>query len=202
MLSIKICYFLICSLFASSKPFAITIHKNTKTYSPRHITNRHIFFQSSDMDSIVSTIHVGATVACVIVVFSATINMGIRISSPLTDLIHQYMFDGLKNPEPNGREVALVLTGVISVFLALVTVVVELAKFDETVLTMWIFNISVIKGCAGFLVASGLLRLVLVTRRWLINDPTHTRSSHKTPLPIPQVYYNYGPSRGIGETRG
>jgi hypothetical protein len=174
MLSIKTSSFSGCTLFAISKPFAIAIHKNTNTYSPRHITNRHIFFQSSEMDSIVSTIHVGATVACVIVVFSATINMGIRISSPSTDLIHQYMFDGLRNPEPTGREAALVLTGVISVFLALVTVVIELANFDETVLTMWIFNISVVKGCAAFMVASGLLRLVLVTRRWLINDPTHT----------------------------
>ena len=146
------------------------------------------------MDSIVSTVQVGATVACVIVVFSATINMGFKILSPLTDSIHQYMFDGLRNPEPNGRAEALFLTGVISVSLALVTVVIELAKFDETGLTMWVFNISVIKGCAGFLVASELLRLVLITRRWLINDPTHTRSSHKTPLPIPQVCYNYGPS--------
>lgn len=126
------------------------------------------------MDSIVSTVQVGATVACVIVVFSATINMGVKILSPLTKSIHQSLFDGHKQQDPSGRGDALFLTGLISVFLTIVTLFIELVKLDddETVVTLWIFNSAVVKGCAEVLVASGLLRLVLVTRRWLTNNST------------------------------
>jgi hypothetical protein len=52
---------------------------------------------------------------------------------------------------------------VITVVLAMVTLITEFAKLEEGghTVTLWIFNKTIAKGCAEVLVALGMLRLML-----------------------------------------
>jgi hypothetical protein len=83
------------------------------------------------MEFIGSIILVGATIACVVMVFSATLIMGVKILSPLTDLIYQNLVIGPREQHPGNRADALFFTGVIPVFLAFVTLIAEFVKLEE-----------------------------------------------------------------------
>lgn len=137
------------------------------------------------MDSIESTFLVGATVAWVIFIFSATVFTGVESLSPLTDLIQQSLVDGPRQQDPDDRGEALFLTGVIPGLLAIVTVGIELSKLEESGLdaTLWIINSLVFKGCAEAVVALGLLRWVLDVLLWFNNRPRVAHSSLKTSQP-------------------
>lgn len=111
------------------------------------------------MDSIESTFLRGATVACMILAFSATVVIGAKFLSPLADLIGQ----SHRQQDPDVRQTALFLMGLISGILAIVIVVIkldELGKSDLDV-TWRMINSVVAQRCAETLVALGLLRLVL-----------------------------------------
>jgi hypothetical protein len=119
------------------------------------------------MEFIGSILLVGTTITCVVMVISRTLIMGIKVLSPLTDLIYQGLVNGPKEQHPSSRADALFFTGVIPVFLAFVTLITEFVKLEEGghIVTLWIFNKYVVKGCAEVLVALGLIRIVLATLR-------------------------------------
>jgi hypothetical protein len=119
------------------------------------------------MEFIGSILLVGATITCVVMVFSATLIMGVKILSPLTDLIYQDLINGPREQHPGNRTDVLFFTGVIPVFLAFVTLITEFVKLEEGghTVTLWIFNKFLVKGCVEVLVALGLIRLVLATLR-------------------------------------
>jgi len=106
------------------------------------------------MDSIKSTVSVGVILACMISAFSTTVVMGVRILSPLTNLLQ----DGLPD-----RSLALFSTTWIPLILAVVTIVIEIVEFEKSGLdvTLALASTLVAKACAEVLVALGLFRLVL-----------------------------------------
>jgi hypothetical protein len=119
------------------------------------------------MEFIGSILLVGATITCVVMVFLATLIMGVKILSPLTDLIYQDLVNGPREQHPSNRADALFFTGVIPLFLAFLTLITEFVKLEEGghTVTLWIFNKYVVKGCAEVLVILGLIRIVLATLR-------------------------------------
>jgi hypothetical protein len=119
------------------------------------------------MDFIESILVVGGNIACVLVAFSATVILGVKLLCPLTDLIQQGLVDEPGNQDPRDRAAALCFTGMITGLLALVLVADEFKPSNDRgrTVTSWMFNKLVVKGCAEALVALGLIRLVLVTLR-------------------------------------
>jgi hypothetical protein len=121
------------------------------------------------MDCIESILLVGVTIACVVATFSTTVIVGVKVQSPLADLIHEGPSDRPRDQNHIGRGEAAVFTGVITVVLAIVALFVEFVKLYESghTVTMWIFNKTIAKGCAEVLVAFGMLRLMLAAWRGL-----------------------------------
>jgi hypothetical protein len=140
--------------------------QETHTYTTCRTTNQHIF-EASDMDFIESILVVGGNIACVLVAFSATVILGVKLLCPLTDLIQQGLVDEPGNQDPRDRAAALCFTGMITGLLALVLVADEFKPSNDRgrTVTSWMFNKLVVKGCAEALVALGLIRLVLATLR-------------------------------------
>ena len=106
------------------------------------------------MDSVKSTVSVGATLACMISVFSTTMVMGVRALRPLTNLLQ----DGLHD-----RGLALFFTTWIPTILAVVTIIIKTMELEKSGLdvTLALANNLVVKACAEVLLALGLFRLVL-----------------------------------------
>jgi hypothetical protein len=121
------------------------------------------------MDCIESIFLVSATIACVITVFSATVIVGVKAQTPLANLFCQDPKDRPRHQNYISRGEATFFTGAITVVLAMVTLVTEFAKLEEGghIVTMWIFNKTIAKGCAEVLVALGMLRLMLAAWRGL-----------------------------------
>jgi hypothetical protein len=121
------------------------------------------------MDCIESILLVGTTIACVVVVLSATVIVGVKIQSPLADLVYQSLNNGPRGRDHIDRGEATGFTGLITVMLAIVTLVTEFKKLEESghIVTLWVFNKTIAKGCAEVLVALGMLRLVLAAWRGL-----------------------------------
>lgn len=150
-------YFLLSSLlfiYFLSQKIADTIHKDVHTYWTHQTTKHHLCVKLFDMDSIKSTVSVGVTLAGMISAFSTAVVMGVRILSPLTNLLQDRL--------PN-RGLALFFTTWIPMILATVTIVIETVEFEKSGLdvTLALADTLVAKACAEAVVALLLLRLVL-----------------------------------------
>jgi hypothetical protein len=88
------------------------------------------------MDCIESILLVGATIACVVATFSATVIVGVKVQSSLADLIHEGPSNRPRNQNQIEQGEATVFTGVITVVitvvLAIVALFIEFVKLYES----------------------------------------------------------------------